>query len=135
MKTTAAFTNTALLGILSLVVAAGIGFGKLLVHINISESANNTKRIESRITANARRLAEANTLVTAEQSVTALLRRNNDWKLGLVPPRENQIIRVTAPVNVEQLLSSRQNAEIFSETAQANIILPDNLRAAPRRNR
>ena len=114
LSSTKAFSNAFAL-YLSAFIGAGafIGIGKVLLWVQISQTAAQSHRIERDIVNCERYLAEINTFVTAEQSVSALMRRNSDWKLGLVPPGESSIVRVTT--SPERRLASRRNTEIFSE--------------------
>ena len=50
----------------------------------------------------------------AEQAPEVLRRRNAQWNLGLVQPREEQVVRIDE--RPEQRLAAKRNAEIFSST-------------------
>jgi hypothetical protein len=111
-----AFVNQLLVYTLVMICFSGsIGLGTVWLRHQISLTANNTKQLEQRIIESERHLAELNTQITAEQSIDVLARRNSEWKLGLVLPKEPQVVRVSE--NPERLLASRNNAEVFSPEA------------------
>lgn len=117
-KDTHAFVNQLLVYTLVMICLSGsIGLGTVWLRHQISVTANNTKLLEQRIVETERHLAEVNTQITAEQSIDVLARRNNEWKLGLVLPKEPQVVRVSD--SPEQLLASRNNAEVFAPEAVA----------------
>jgi hypothetical protein len=111
-----AFVNQLLVYTLVMICFSGsIGLGTVWLRHQISLTANNTKQLEQRIIESERHLAELNTLITAEQSIDVLARRNSEWKLGLVLPKEPQVVRVSE--SPERLLAARNNAEVFSPEA------------------
>jgi hypothetical protein len=115
-KDTHAFVNQLLVYTLVMICFSGsIGLGTVWLRHQISITANNTKRLEQRIAESERYLAELNTQITAEQSIDVLARRNNEWKLGLVLPKEPQVVRVGE--SPERRLAARNNAEVFAPEA------------------
>jgi len=115
-KDTHAFVNQLLIYTLVMICFSGsIGLGTVWLRHQISLTANNTKQLEQRIIEAERHLSELNTQVTAEQSIDVLARRNTEWKLGLVLPKEPQVVRVSE--SPERLLASRNNAEVFAASA------------------
>jgi N-acetylmuramic acid 6-phosphate (MurNAc-6-P) etherase len=115
-KDTHAFVNQLLVYTLVMICFSGtIGLGTVWLRHQISLTANNSKRLEQRIVETERRIAELNTQVTAEQSIDVLARRNTEWKLGLVLPKEPQVVRVGE--SPERRLASRNNAEVFAPEA------------------
>jgi hypothetical protein len=111
-----AFVNQLLVYTLVMIGFSGsIGLGTVWLRHQISITANNTKQIEQRIVESERHLAELNTQVTAEQSIDVLARRNIEWQLGLVLPKEPQVVRVSE--SPERRLASRNNAEVFAPEA------------------
>ena len=92
--------------------SGSIGLGTVWLRHQISVTANNTKQLEQRIAETERHMAEMNTQITEEQSIDVLARRNTEWRLGLVLPKEPQVVRVSD--SVEQRLAARNNAEIFA---------------------
>ena len=95
--------------------SGSIGLGTVWLRHQISITANNTKLLEQRIAEAERHLSELNTQVTAEQSIDVLTRRNTEWKLGLVLPKEPQVVRVSE--SPERRLASRNNVEVFAPEA------------------
>jgi hypothetical protein len=117
-KDTHAFVNQLLIYTLVMICFSGsIGLGTVWLRHQISLTANNTKLLEQRIVEAERHLAELNTQVTAEQSIDVLARRNAEWNLGLVLPKEPQVVRVAE--SPERRLASRNNAEVFAPEAVA----------------
>jgi hypothetical protein len=115
-KDTHAFVNQLLVYTLVMICFSGsIGLGTVWLRHQISITANNTKRLEQRIVESERYLAELNTQITAEQSIDVLARRNSEWKLGLVLPKEPQVVRVSE--SPERRLAARNNAEVFAPEA------------------
>ena len=123
-KNTHAFVNQLLVYTLVMICFSGsIGLGTVWLRHQISITANNTKQLEQRIVEAERHLSELNTQVTAEQSIDVLARRNTEWKLGLVLPKEPQVVRVGE--SPERRLAARNNAEVFaSETVVAATVAP-----------
>lgn len=117
-KDTHAFVNQLLVYTLVMICFSGsIGLGTVWLRHQISITANNTKVLEQRIVEAERHLSELNTQVTAEQSIDVLARRNSEWNLGLVLPKEPQVVRVSE--SPERRLAARNNAEIFAPEAVA----------------
>jgi hypothetical protein len=114
-----AFVNQLLVYTLVMICFSGsIGLGTVWLRHQISLTANNTKQLEQRIAESERHLAELNTQITAEQSIDVLARRNSEWKLGLVLPKEPQVVRVSE--SPERRLAARNNAEVFAPEAVGN---------------
>lgn len=117
-KDTHAFVNQLLVYTLVMICFSGsIGLGTVWLRHQISVTANNTKLLEQRIVEAERHLSELNTQVTAEQSIDVLARRNAEWNLGLVLPKEPQVVRVAE--SAERRLAARNNAEVFAPEAVA----------------
>jgi hypothetical protein len=117
-KDTHAFVNQLLVYTLVMICFSGsVGLGTVWLRHQISLTANNTKLLEQRIRETERHLSELNTQVTAEQSIDVLARRNAEWNLGLVLPKEPQVVRVAE--SPERRLASRNNAEVFAPEAVA----------------
>jgi len=72
-----------------------IGVASVWMRHEISVTANANKALEARIAQEERLAQQTSTWVAEEQDVTALLRRDAEWHLGLVPPRDDQIVRVS----------------------------------------
>lgn len=115
-NSTQAFVNQLLVYTLVMICFSGsIGLGTVWLRHQISLTANNTKQLEQRIVESERHLAELNTQITAEQSIDVLTRRNTEWKLGLVLPKEPQVVRVSE--SPERRLAARNNVEVFAPEA------------------
>ena len=111
-----AFVNQLLVYTLVMICFSGsIGLGTVWLRHQISLTANNTKQLEQRIVESERHLAELNTQITAEQSIDVLARRNSEWKLGLVLPKEPQVVRVSE--SPERRLAARNTVEVFAPEA------------------
>jgi hypothetical protein len=65
-------------------------------------------------------LNEVNASIAAEQSPDVLERRNTEMRLGLVIPREPQVVRVNE--SAERRLAARRNSEVFSEEASTGVV-------------
>jgi hypothetical protein len=79
----------------------------------ISLTANTAKQLEARISAVERHLTEATAAAESERDANVLLRRNAQWKLGLVPPNPTQIVHVNEdPV---MRLAAKRNRGLFGE--------------------
>lgn len=103
--------------------SATIGLGTVWMRHQISVAANENKVLEASIADVERRIEETNASIAAEQDPTVLSQKNSQWRLGLVPPGETQVRRVTEdPV---ARLAAIQNSRLFGE-GQATI----NLRVA-----
>lgn len=103
--------------------SATIGLGTVWMRHQISVAANENKVLEASIADVERRIEETNASIAAEQDPTVLNQKNSQWRLGLVPPGETQVRRVTEdPV---ARLAAIQNSRLFGE-GQATI----NLRVA-----
>ncbi len=131
-KDTHAFVNQLLVYTLVMICFSGsVGLGAVWLRHQISTTANNTKRLEQRIVETERRLSELNTQVTAEQSIDVLARRNSEWRLGLVLPKEPQVVRVSE--SPERRLAERNAAEVFAtENVPALTITPVQFRLVNR---
>ena len=116
-KSRHAFVNQLLVCTLVLVCATGaVGIGTVWLRHQISVSANASKSLETEIAAINRRLAIVNSDVGREQSWEALMRRNEQWNLGLRIAREqSQVRRVT--VDVAARLAAKRNGILLGDTA------------------
>jgi hypothetical protein len=92
---------------------ASIGLGTVWMRHQISIVANENKVLEASIADVERRVEETDAAIAAEQDPSVLSRRNTEWRLGLVPPGETQVRRVTEdPV---ARLVAIQNRKLFGE--------------------
>jgi hypothetical protein len=110
------FVNQLLVFTLVMICFSGsIGLGTVWLRQQMAQTANNIKQLEFRSDAIDRHLAETNASISAESTISALSRRNVEWNLGLVAPAEQQIVRVTEPV--EERLERKRHDELFAAEA------------------
>ncbi len=111
--------------------AGASGLGVVWARHQITVTAKRTHELENRLVQVQRNLDELNTVLTAEQSVPTLERRNTEWHLGLLPPASAQVVRVTAAD--ERLFAARgvtgQLPEFAPRPAPAAVRLTANTRA------
>lgn len=128
MKTFAVhgFVNQLLVYTLVMIGFSGsIGLGTVWMRHQISITANATKQLAARLADVERHIAETTTAAETERDVNVLLRRNAEWKLGLVPPSQGQTIYVSEdPV---MRLAAKRNRGLFGDAAPT-ISLPLALR-------
>jgi len=119
-KSAHAFVNQVLIGTLMMICFSGsLGLGTVWLRQQISLEANRNKQLEARLAEVNRRLDETAAAIAAEQSPEALKRRNDEWHLDLVPPREPQIVRVAG--DVEQRLTAKNRARLFAGEGNATV--------------
>ena len=100
--------------------SASIGLGTVWMRHQISLVANENKDMETAIAKVEHQIEETDAAIASEQDPTVLNRKNTEWRLGLVPPGETQVRRVTEdPV---ARLFAIQNRKLFGE-GQATINL------------
>ncbi|HXN36286.1 MAG TPA: hypothetical protein VN877_08950 [Opitutaceae bacterium] len=93
--------------------SASIGLGMVWIRHQISVAANANKVLVSSIDDLQRRIEETDAAIAAEQDPAVLNRRNAEWQLGLVPPDETQVRRVSEdPVT---RLAAMHNRTLFGE--------------------
>lgn len=111
---TEAFVNQFLVYALVAICGSGsIGLGTVWMRHQISVAANANKVLEASIADVERRIEETNAAIAAEQDPVVLNRRNTDWRLGLVPPGETQVRRISDdPV---MRLAALHNRTLFGE--------------------
>jgi len=91
-----AFVNQVVVGTLFAIgVSGSVGIGSVWMRHQISVTAQANKAIETRLAEVERLTQQTSTWVAEEQDVTALLKRNAQWRLGLMPPQDGQIQRIT----------------------------------------
>ncbi len=93
------------------------GLGVVWARTQIAATASRKLVQEKRLAQAERTLAELATLLTAEQSVPTLQRRNAEWRLGLLPPGEPQVVRVAAAD--EQRYAGRRTPGLFADLVLA----------------
>jgi len=95
-----------------LIFAGTLGLSAVWVRQAISGTANRSRTLEVKIANVERRLDEVGAEVAAALNPDSLLRQNQAMRIGLVSPRELQIVRVNE--SPELLLASKRNREVFS---------------------
>lgn len=114
--TTHAFVSQFVLGTLVLIGFSGsIGLGTVWLRHQISQTANATKVLDARIADLERRLEETTTTIETERDPQVLLRRNAEWKLGLVAPQPDQVVRVSEDSALR--LAAKRNRLLFGDGA------------------
>jgi hypothetical protein len=118
ISTAEGFVNQFLIYTLIMIGFTGsIGLGTVWMRHQISLTANSAKQLDARIADVERQLGEATTAAETERDATVLLRRNTEWRLGLVPPSQTQIVRVAQdPV---MSLAAKRNRGLFGDRAPA----------------
>jgi hypothetical protein len=89
-----------------------IGFGVVWLRHHISVTANAAKTVQVRAAEAQRRLAEVSAEIATAASPEQLLRRNEQLRLGLVQPREEQVKRPRE--DVERLLAAKRLGRLFA---------------------
>jgi hypothetical protein len=117
-----AFVNQMLIGALVMICFSGsLGFSTVWLRHAISLTADRNRQMEMRLAEINRHIDETTAAIAAEKSPDALVRRNAEWRLGLVPPREPQVVRV--PDDVEQRLTAKNHAELYA-TSDGPVVTP-----------
>ncbi len=98
-----------------LVFSGTLGLGAVWVRQEIFSTANRSNVLESKIADVERRLDEVDAGVAIALNPATLLRCNETMRLGLVAPKEVQVVRL--PGSPELRLRERHNQEIFSDSA------------------
>ena len=121
-STSQGFINQLLVYTLVMICFSGsIGLGTVWMRHQISITANATKQLDARLSAIERHLTEATAAAEIERDTNVLLRRNSEWKLGLVPPTQAQIVNVTEDPVIR--LAAKRNRMLFGDQA-ATVAFP-----------
>jgi hypothetical protein len=108
-----AFINQVLIGTLVMICFSGsLGFGTVWLRHQMSLSADRNKQLETQIAEIERHIEETTAAIATERSPDMLVRRNVEWRLGLVPPSEPQVVRVSD--DVAQRLMTKNRAELYA---------------------
>jgi hypothetical protein len=109
-----AFVNQFMVySLVAICCSASIGLGTVWMRHQISLVANENKDLEAAIAKVEHQVEETDAAIAAEQDPSVLSRKNVEWGLGLVPPGETQVRRVTEdPV---ARLFAIQNRKLFGE--------------------
>ncbi|PTY05511.1 hypothetical protein DB347_14120 [Opitutaceae bacterium EW11] len=114
------FVNQLLVYTLVMICFSGsIGLGTVYLRQQMAQTANSIRQLDNRSEALERRLAETTAFAEAEMSPDVLKRRNAEWNIGMVPPQEQQIVRVTEPV--EDRLAQKHYQEMFAKEQPAAV--------------
>jgi hypothetical protein len=93
--------------------SASIGLGTVWMRHQISVAANENKALVASIADLDRRIEETDAAISAEEDPAVLIQRNDEWHLGLAPPAETHVTRVTDdPV---ARLAGIQNRKLYGE--------------------
>ena len=96
-----------------LCTSGSVGMGVVWFRHQISVTANHVMQSEARIKDLERRLAETATSIEVEQGPEALKKRNEQWGLGLMPIRPEQVNPIS--VNIESRLAAKRNQGLFTD--------------------
>lgn len=112
-----AFVNKLVIYTLGMLCVSGsAGLGAVWLRHQMSVTANQIQLHKAEMAALSRRLAETTTAIEAEQSPAALERRNQEWRLNLVAPKELQVCRVNEDVEVRLATKRNQNLILDGRT-------------------
>ncbi|HTL66568.1 MAG TPA: hypothetical protein VL200_02800 [Lacunisphaera sp.] len=108
-----AFVNRLIgLTLVLLIFSGSLGLGAVWMRQEISQAANRGRLLEGKMADVERRLDEVNAQVAAAVNPDALLRQNQAMQLGLLSPREIQVVRVGE--SPELRLAAKRNREVFN---------------------
>jgi hypothetical protein len=109
-----AFVNQLLLCLLvSFGFGGSIGLGTVWMRHQITVTAQSNRALQASIADVKRRIDVTGTVVESEQSYDVLTRRNTDWRLGLAPATDAQVVRVNDdPV---MRLARRRDGNLFND--------------------
>lgn len=111
-----AFANQLLVCLLvTLGFGGSIGLGTVWMRHQISVTANHNRELAARIASLERRIAETTTAIEGEQGSEVLRRRNAEFRLGLAPASDQQVVRVTEDDMVRH--TAMRNRDFFKDTA------------------
>jgi hypothetical protein len=114
---THAFVNQLLVYTLVMICFSGsVGLGTVWLRQQIAQTANNVKLLESRTAEMERHLSGTNMAIAAEESPDVLVKRNAEWKLGLVQANNSQVVRIDR--SPEQRLAEKRHSELFGREAR-----------------
>jgi len=100
-----------------LVFSGTLGLGAVWVRQEIFSTANRSNVLESKIADIERRLDEVDADVAIALTSKQLERRNESMRLGLVVPKEIQVVRL--PGSPELRLAAKHNLEIGASLSSA----------------
>ena len=91
-----------------------VGIGVVWMRHQISVQANANKALQSQLAVLDRRIQADSAAIAAGQDPAVLARLNVAWNLGLVPPKHDQVLRVTEDPVVR--LAAKHNRGLFGES-------------------
>jgi len=107
-----AFVNQLVaLTLVLLVFSGSLGLGAVWMRQEISGAANRSRGLEGEIADVERRLDEVQSRVASAVNPPSLLKQNEVMHLGLVSPRELQVVRVNEVPELR--LAAKRNREVF----------------------
>jgi hypothetical protein len=111
---TNAFANQLLVCLLVTFCFGGsIGLATVWMRHQISATAKANRALQASLAEVKRRIDATASIIEMEQSFDVLTRRNSEWRLGLVPATDAQVVRVTDdPV---MRLARRRDRDLFSD--------------------
>jgi hypothetical protein len=109
-----AFVNQVVVATLFAIgVSGSVGIGSVWMRHQISVTAEANKAIENHLAEVERLTQQTDTWIAEEQDITALVKRNSEWRLGLMPPQDGQVLRITEdPV---ALFNAKRNRGLFQD--------------------
>ena len=112
-----AFINQVLVYTLApLLFAGSIGCGTVWLRHEISLAANRNKNLQASLADVQRHLDRLTAEIAAAENPDALIRRNSEMRLGLVPPRSEQSVPV--PGDARRQLADRRSRELLATETQ-----------------
>ncbi len=118
-----AFVNQLLVYTLVMICFGGsMGMGAVWLRHQMSVTAEQNRRLETKIAATERLLVEKTAAIEQEQGPDVLKSRNQEWHLGLLPPQEPQVCRVAEDVTAR--LAMKRNQGLFADGLQAVMFRP-----------
>jgi hypothetical protein len=115
-----AFVNQLLVYTLVMICFSGsVGLGTVWLRHQISLTANRSKMIEAQIAEVERHWAEKKAAVETAQGPDMLKQRNVEWHLGLVPPKEPQVTRVSQDPTL--LLAAKGNRDFLDSLTDVQL--------------
>lgn len=116
------FVNQLLVYTLVMIGFSGsIGLGTVWMRHQISVTADATKQLVAKIADVERHLAETTAAAESERDPGVLLRRNAEWRIGLIPPTQAQIVHVANDPVMQ--LAAKRNRGLFGD-APATVSFP-----------
>lgn len=117
-KNSQAFVNQLLVCLLVTIFCGGsVGLGIVWMRHQISTTAQTNRTLAARIAEIERHIYEKTAQIESEQNHQVLRRRNQDWKLGLVPISDPRVGIMPVTVDPVLQMAARANRELFRRAA------------------